>query len=151
MVRCGLTSSCCDDLRSILITNPSLTRLDLSRNNLQDSGMRRLCEGLRHPGCTLQYLRILWCDVTLWCWDDLCSVISTNRTLTRLKVTLHKEDGEKMSYSEVDPRWQVLRNAGFTVDRRWRGGWDVSIHRRRSENGLWEVLPSSIDNTWTLI
>ncbi|CAI9592858.1 unnamed protein product, partial [Staurois parvus] len=115
MVRCRLTSSCCDDLRSILITNPSLTSLDLSRNNLQDSGMRLLCEGLRHPGCTLQELRIAGCGVPLWCCDDLCSVISTNRTLTRLGVTL---DGEKMSDTEVDHCYQVLRNAGFTMNRR---------------------------------
>ncbi|CAI9614980.1 unnamed protein product, partial [Staurois parvus] len=115
---CDLTSSCCDDLRSILITNRSLTRLDLSDNDLQDSGMRRLCEGLRHPGCTLQELRIFRCNVTLWCCDDLCSVISTNRTLTRLEVILYEdEDGEKMSDSEGDRCYQVLRNAGFTVDR----------------------------------
>ncbi|CAI9602814.1 unnamed protein product, partial [Staurois parvus] len=113
LFECHLTSSCCDDLRSILITNPSLTRLDLSDNDLQDSGMRLLCEGLRHPGCTLQYLRLLGCKVTFSCCDDLCSVISTNRTLTRLEVTLDKEE---MSDSEVDRCFEVLRNAGFTVD-----------------------------------
>ncbi|CAI9582285.1 unnamed protein product, partial [Staurois parvus] len=77
--------------------------------------MRRLCEGLRHPDCTLQELRILWCGVTLWCCDDLCSVISTNRTLTRLEVTL---DEEETFYSEVICRCfcEILRNAGFTVD-----------------------------------
>lgn len=54
---CGMTSSGCDDLRSILINNRSLTRLYLSWNNLEDSGIKLLCEGLRHPGCTLQRLR----------------------------------------------------------------------------------------------
>ncbi|XP_073479526.1 NACHT, LRR and PYD domains-containing protein 3-like isoform X2 [Aquarana catesbeiana] len=58
---CGVTSSGWDDLRSILINNRSLTTLDLLDNNLEDSGIKRLCEGLRHPGCTLQRLK-------LGCW-----------------------------------------------------------------------------------
>ncbi|XP_077341011.1 NACHT, LRR and PYD domains-containing protein 3-like [Lithobates pipiens] len=53
---CGVTSSGWDDLRSILINNRSLTTLDLSWNNLEDSGIKLLCEGLRDPGCTLQWL-----------------------------------------------------------------------------------------------
>ncbi|XP_073479529.1 NACHT, LRR and PYD domains-containing protein 3-like [Aquarana catesbeiana] len=124
---CGVTSSSCDDLRFILINNRSLTRLELSRNNLEDSGIKLLCEGLRHPGCTLQWLRIIVCTGTLWSCDDLCSVISTNRTLTSLYIMLY--DDKKMSESEVRRRCEVLRNAGFYVYRR-DGYWYVSIDRR---------------------
>ncbi|CAI9611968.1 unnamed protein product, partial [Staurois parvus] len=53
------TSLCCEDLHSVLITNRSLRKLDLSENPLQDSGIKRLCEGLQDPGCTLQDLRIV--------------------------------------------------------------------------------------------
>ncbi|XP_077329281.1 NACHT, LRR and PYD domains-containing protein 3-like isoform X1 [Lithobates pipiens] len=112
---CGVTSSGWDDLRSILINNRSLTRLELSENNLEDSGIKLLCEGLRDPGCTLQSLSVYECNGTLWCCDDLCSVISTNRTLTDLVITL--DDDEKMSESEVRRCCEVLRNAGFSVDR----------------------------------
>ncbi|XP_073479561.1 ribonuclease inhibitor-like [Aquarana catesbeiana] len=126
---CDVTSSGWDDLQSILINNRSLTRLELYWNNLEDSGIKLLCEGLRHPGCTLQWLRIIACKVTLWCCDDLCSVISTNQTLTYLYITL--DDDEKMSESEVRRCCEVLRNAGFSVDRRGEGGWNVSIGRRR--------------------
>ncbi|XP_077335449.1 NACHT, LRR and PYD domains-containing protein 3-like isoform X3 [Lithobates pipiens] len=124
---CGVTSSGWDDLRSILINNRSLTTLDLSWNNLEDSGIKLLCEGLRDPGCTLQSLSVLGCKGTLWSCDDLCSVISTNRTLTDLYITL--EDDEKMSESEVRRRCEVLRNAGFSVDRGYEGGWIVYIKR----------------------
>ncbi|XP_073479542.1 NACHT, LRR and PYD domains-containing protein 3-like [Aquarana catesbeiana] len=124
---CGVTSSGCDDLRSILINNRSLTTLDLSGNKLEDSGIKLLCEGLRHPGCTLQWLCVYVSKGTLWCCDDLCSVISTNRTLTYLVITL--DDDKKMSESEVRRRCEVLRNVGFSVKRRDDGGWKVSIYR----------------------
>ncbi|XP_063814076.1 NACHT, LRR and PYD domains-containing protein 3-like [Pseudophryne corroboree] len=81
---CGLTSSCCDDLRSVLTTLRSLTRLDLSVNALGDSGIKLLCEGLRHPDCALQGLTLQFCRLTSSCCDDLRSVLTTNRSLTRL-------------------------------------------------------------------
>ncbi|XP_073479390.1 NACHT, LRR and PYD domains-containing protein 3-like isoform X2 [Aquarana catesbeiana] len=126
LIGCGVTSLCCDDLRSILITNRSLTTLDLSDNNLQDCGIKLLCDGLRQPGCTLQELSVHFCNVRLSCCDDLCSVITTNQTLTRLETTL---DGDKMSDSEVDRCCEVLRNSGFTVTRQWGAWWKVSIYR----------------------
>ncbi|XP_063814231.1 NACHT, LRR and PYD domains-containing protein 12-like isoform X3 [Pseudophryne corroboree] len=86
---CYLTSSCCDDLRSVLTTNRSLTRLVLSRNALEDSGIKLLCEGLRRPACALQDLTLQWCHLTSSCCDDLYEVITTNRSLTRLDLTLN--------------------------------------------------------------
>ncbi|XP_077323933.1 NACHT, LRR and PYD domains-containing protein 3-like isoform X3 [Lithobates pipiens] len=84
---------------------------------------------LMNPESKIQELDVYKCKVTLWSCDDLCSVISTNRTLTDLWITL--EDDEKMSESEVTRCCEVLRNAGFSVDRGYRGGWEVSIERRR--------------------
>ncbi|XP_063814079.1 NACHT, LRR and PYD domains-containing protein 12-like [Pseudophryne corroboree] len=89
LVWCGLTSSCCEDLRSIITTNRSLTRLDLSENALMNSGIKLLCEGLRHPACALQDLKLFRCFLTSSCCDDLCSVITTLRSLTRLDLTLN--------------------------------------------------------------
>ncbi|XP_040203088.1 NACHT, LRR and PYD domains-containing protein 3-like isoform X2 [Rana temporaria] len=143
-VWCGVTSSGCDDLHSILITNRSLITLDLSYNDLQDNGIKCLCEGLRHPGCTLQEISFVGCNGTLSCCDDLCSIINTNQTLTRLDIKL--DDDGKMSDSEVGGCFEVLRNAGFTVDR-WGQNWFVSIDRRRVEHGLGEDVSSDAGNT----
>ncbi|XP_077327177.1 NACHT, LRR and PYD domains-containing protein 12-like [Lithobates pipiens] len=127
LIRCDVTSSGCDDLRSILINNQSLITLDLSWNNLEDSGMKLLCEGLRDPGCTLQHLKIEGCKGTLRCCDDLCSFISTNRTLIHLYITL--DDDDEMLASEEIRSCEVLQNAGFSVDRWDEGGWEVFIER----------------------
>ncbi|KAM4796243.1 NACHT, LRR and PYD domains-containing protein 12-like [Rhinophrynus dorsalis] len=90
---CGLTSASCEDLRSVIITNRSLTRFVLSYNNLQDSGVKRLCDGLRHPDCTLQELRLRDCGLTSASCEGFRSVIVTNRSLTSLKLNnTHLQD-----------------------------------------------------------
>uniref|UniRef100_A0A4W2C845 NLR family pyrin domain containing 1 n=1 Tax=Bos indicus x Bos taurus TaxID=30522 RepID=A0A4W2C845_BOBOX len=58
---CGLTSGCCQDLVSMLRVSPSLMELNLLQNDLDDLGVRLLCEGLRHPSCQLI---CLWLDQT---------------------------------------------------------------------------------------
>lgn len=58
---CGLTSGCCQDLASMLRVSPSLMELNLLQNDLDNLGVRLLCEGLRHPSCQLI---CLWLDQT---------------------------------------------------------------------------------------
>ncbi|NWV39891.1 NLRP3 protein, partial [Grantiella picta] len=54
---CQLTESCCAELAALLAEHPGLARLELGDSSLGDSGVRLLCEGLRHPGCRLRVLR----------------------------------------------------------------------------------------------
>ncbi|XP_066475766.1 ribonuclease inhibitor-like [Tiliqua scincoides] len=82
--RCGLTAACCQDLSSVLCSNQALTELHLSTNKLEDSGVRVLCQGLKHACCRLKSLLLHWCDLTAVACGDLASVLSTNQNLTKL-------------------------------------------------------------------
>uniref|UniRef100_A0A8C1XSP6 NACHT domain-containing protein n=1 Tax=Cyprinus carpio TaxID=7962 RepID=A0A8C1XSP6_CYPCA len=54
---CGLTEESGSALATVLRSNPSLKELNISNNNLQDSGMKKLQNGLENTNCTLQKLR----------------------------------------------------------------------------------------------
>ncbi|KAM4642064.1 NACHT, LRR and PYD domains-containing protein 12-like [Discoglossus pictus] len=84
LCQCDLTSVCCEDLRFVIIKNKSLKKMDLSGNCLKDQGVKLVCDGLTHPDCTVQELRLYKCGLTSTCCEDLQSVIITNRSLIRL-------------------------------------------------------------------
>lgn len=58
--RCNLTENCCEVLASALSSTSShLTELDLSDNNLKDSGVKLLSVGFGSPHCKLKSLRFV--------------------------------------------------------------------------------------------
>uniref|UniRef100_A0A673IEK3 NACHT LRR and PYD domain-containing protein n=1 Tax=Sinocyclocheilus rhinocerous TaxID=307959 RepID=A0A673IEK3_9TELE len=54
----NLTENSCSALASVISSNSSsLANLDMSNNNLQDSGVKLLCAGLKNPQCKLETLQ----------------------------------------------------------------------------------------------
>ncbi|XP_064818592.1 NLR family CARD domain-containing protein 3-like isoform X6 [Oncorhynchus masou masou] len=76
---CGVTDKGCASLVSALISNPShLRELDLSNNDLKDSGVKLLSDGLGNPHCKLETLRLSGCLVTEEGCASLVSALKSN-------------------------------------------------------------------------
>ncbi|KTG38250.1 hypothetical protein cypCar_00041708, partial [Cyprinus carpio] len=58
LTSCNLTDQHCEIVASALqSSNSPLRELDLSKNDLQDSGVKQLCAGFKSPNCQLNILR----------------------------------------------------------------------------------------------
>ncbi|CAL8300861.1 unnamed protein product [Gadus morhua 'NCC'] len=125
---CHLSVRCCEALALVLSSNSSsLRELDLSTNDLKDSGVKLLSAGLGSPHCTLETLSLSGCLVTQEGCVFLASALSSNPT--------HLRELD-LSYNHPGDSGAALLSAGLEYPR-WRLD-TLSVEH----GGVWRLKPA---------
>ncbi|XP_029986467.1 NACHT, LRR and PYD domains-containing protein 12-like isoform X2 [Sphaeramia orbicularis] len=114
--RCNLSKTSCEVLSSVLGSeSSSLKELDLSSNDLQDSGVELLVAGLKLPHCKLETLRLSGCQITEEGCSSLVSGLKSNPSHLRQLDLSYNHPGE----SGVKGLCDQLENPPFRLDTLW--------------------------------
>ncbi|XP_054880365.1 NLR family CARD domain-containing protein 3-like [Poeciliopsis prolifica] len=92
---CNLSAGSCEALSSVLGSqSSSLRELDLSNNDLEDSGIKQLCHGLESPCCKLETLSLSGCLISEEGCSSLASALTSNPSYLRELDLSYNHPGE---------------------------------------------------------
>ncbi|XP_038644323.1 NACHT, LRR and PYD domains-containing protein 12-like [Scyliorhinus canicula] len=110
----ALTKECCDELGSALARNRTVKELNLSFNDLEDSGLQRLVEKMGNRECKLHTLKLSGAKLTEVSGKSLSCVLRENPTLRNIDLSNNqlKDVGLKLIV-------QALEEAESQVEKLW--------------------------------
>ncbi|XP_042559592.1 NACHT, LRR and PYD domains-containing protein 3-like isoform X3 [Clupea harengus] len=117
---CNLTEESCKAVASALQSLVSLTELDLTNNELKDSGIQLISAGLSSPHCKLQTLRLAVCKLTEESCKAVASALQSLVSLTELDLSNNdlKDSGIQLlsaGLSSPHCKLQTLRLSGCLI------------------------------------
>ncbi|XP_012498444.1 PREDICTED: NACHT, LRR and PYD domains-containing protein 7 [Propithecus coquereli] len=86
---CHLTEACCKALASVLVVHQQLRYLCLAKNDLGNSGVKLLCEGLGYPDCKLETLVLRQCNINRHGCKHLSKLLQEYSSLINLDLGLN--------------------------------------------------------------
>ncbi|XP_076879354.1 NACHT, LRR and PYD domains-containing protein 3-like isoform X2 [Brachyhypopomus gauderio] len=117
LANCNLTIKSSQSLHSVLTSENNLEELDISNNDLQDSGVENLSSALNNPHCKLKILRISVCKI----FQILASSLKqlANSSLRELDLSYNKlhDLGVRLLSSELkSSQLETLRLSGCSIE-----------------------------------
>ncbi|XP_037552704.1 protein NLRC3-like [Nematolebias whitei] len=146
---CNLSERSCEALASILSSkSSSLKELDLSNNNLRNSGVMKLCVGLQNPYCTLETLRLSGCLITDEGCASLASALTSNPShLRELDLSYNHPGDAGVKLLSAGPHWR-LDSLGLDHGGAWtlqEGLWKYASRLTLDSNTAHRFLKLSVN------